>query len=130
MKLFTLAALAALFTLNAQAEVREHGGDLPRTTWRCEQLANPNTGYRIDFLASPTWVKILQESSVGDYAPIYFKVVQREFTGEITPELTCEQQVGDYSIRVLVADGIVQILQSSPTARYAPVQLERVKEQK
>ena len=134
MKLFTLAALAAmLFSMNAHGDVREHGGDeggsdLPKTTWRCEQVSNSDSGYRVDILASPTWVKIRQESFVGDYAPIDMRVVQTNFTGEITPWISCEQQVGEYSIRVLVGGGIVQILQSSPTARYAPIQLEEVKE--
>ena len=126
MKLFTLAALAAtLFSMNAHA-VREHGGRLQKPTWTCEQYV-AESGYRISVEAAETWVRIRQESPIARYAPIDLNVEQVGFTGEVSPEISCEQASETYSIRVLVKDGVVQILQSSPNARYAPVQLEEVK---
>ena len=126
MKLFTLAALAAtLVTMNAQAEVREHGGGRD-VLWACEQFDNVS-GYRVKILATPNNVSIRQESDAGYFDPIDMKVEQKAFTGEVSPAIYCEQHVRDYTIRILVANGIVQVLQSLPNAQYAPIQLEEVK---
>ena len=126
MKLMTLAALAAtMFSLNAHA-VREHGGRHQMPTWSCAQY-DEEAGRRVIIDAAPTWVHIQYEAPNEQYET-EMTVEERPFTREITPEVWCDQSGEDgYSIRIQVRGGVVQILQSSPTGRYAPVQLEEVK---
>ena len=125
MKHLIFAVLAAtIFSTDAHA-VREHGGRLQKPTWSCGQV-DEEAGRIVIIDAAPTWVRIQSTTPEGEF---YGELTVREtpFEREITPAIWCDQTDGDYHIRIQYRDGVVQILQSSPNARYAPVQLEEVK---